>query len=533
MLIKVVTRTMHNVNQVSVTGMDGVTHLAEKLPSNTETSHALLTPIVRIMAHPQKFSTLDSIYKSIGSLPPLRNSHTVQTMDRLTAQELEGSIVHKLRSNGGPKFALGFLINVIFTTCRQQSMPNINELTVPLKTICVRDSRLRAKFAGYLESSEVSLYDSKTESWNWVFNPGEVKEVGGSTDGAPLHQEKEFTHFLNTIAMAIKQKSHTSTTKSELSKSFTAHRCWMADWSDRIMPSAYHYKCKPDLILLENELLPRNEISWKSPKVLAKLTRELFTPTAHIARTLDTKAYLIMIKQPWRRFVLALSFSRLELHLHYYDRSGGSISPPFHLQCNPQEFLFILACVVFGPRSCIGFDDTINIIAQVPVPSPLLAPSLTTIASMNHIPVASLSPSSTQEICGTIRVKGDVYEVLGILFSSTGFIGRGTVCYLVRCNGRIYVIKDHWVAGDPSHEANMLLRVQGIKGVPSLVDYWQVEVVDGVIEKTERYREECFRSKMKTVRTHVRLVMTPQVRPLTCFTSRKELVIAIRGILRS
>jgi len=64
MLIKVVTQTMHNVNQVSVTGMDGVTHLAEKLPSNTETSHKLLTPIVRIMAHPQKFSTLDSIYKS-------------------------------------------------------------------------------------------------------------------------------------------------------------------------------------------------------------------------------------------------------------------------------------------------------------------------------------------------------------------------------------------------------------------------------------------------------------------------------------
>ena len=79
------------------------------------------------------------------------------------------------------------------------------------------------KFTGYLESSEVSLYDSKTESWNWVFDPGEVKEVGSSTDGTPLCQEKEFMHFLNTIAMAVKQKSHTSTTKSELSKSFTAH----------------------------------------------------------------------------------------------------------------------------------------------------------------------------------------------------------------------------------------------------------------------------------------------------------------------
>jgi len=190
MLIKVVTWTMHNVNQVSVTGMDGVMHLAEKLPSDTETSHELLTPIVRIMAHTQKFSTLDSIYKSVGSLPPPRNGCTVQTMDRLTAQELEGSIIHKLCSNSGPKFALGFLINVIFATCRQKGMPNVSELTVPLKMIHVWDSCLQAKFAGYLQSSEVSLYNSKTESWNWVFDPGEVKEWAAVPMALPSTKKK-------------------------------------------------------------------------------------------------------------------------------------------------------------------------------------------------------------------------------------------------------------------------------------------------------------------------------------------------------
>ena len=180
---------------------------------------------------------------------------------------------------------------------------------------------------------------------------------------------------------------------------------------------------------------------------------------------------------------------------------------------------------------CIGFDDTIDIIAQVPIPSPHSVPA--SLASTNCDPVASLSSFSTQKICGTIRVKNDVYEVLGILFSSTGFIGRGTVCYLVRRNGTIYVIKDHWVAGDPLHEANMLLHVQGIKGVPSLVNYWQVEVAKDIIEKTVRYREERFRSKMKCICTRIRLVMAPQVRPLTHFTSRKELVITIQGILGS
>ena len=72
----------------------------------------------------------------------------------------------------------------------------------------------------------------------------------------------------------------------------------MADWSDHIMPSTCCYDHKPNLILLENELILCDKISWKSPKVLAELMRESFTPTARIARTLDTKAYLIMIKQP-------------------------------------------------------------------------------------------------------------------------------------------------------------------------------------------------------------------------------------------
>ena len=38
---------------------------------------------------------------------------------------------------------------------------------------------------------------------------------------------------------------------------------------------------------------------------------------------------------------------------------------------------------------------------------------------------------------------------------------------------------------------------------------------------------------MKSIRTHVCLVTTPRVRPLMHFTSKKEFVIVIRGILRS
>ena len=276
------------------------------------------------------------------------------------------------------------------------------------------------------------------------------------------------------------------TTKLQLAPVFTAHRCWMANWSDCIMPSAYNYDHKPDLILLKNELVPHDGILWKSPKILAELMRESFTPTAHIARTLDTKAYLIMIEQPWRRFVLALSFSKLELCLHFYDCSGGSISPPFHLQCDPQEFLFILTCVVFSPRSCIGFDDTVDIIPKVLIPSPLSTKSSMNLPPVNHVSVPSLS-SSTQGIYGTIRVRHDIYEILSILFSSTGFLGRGTICYLAVRNDIVYIIKDHWVSGSPLHEACMLKHVQGIKGVPTYVNSWEVEVEEDVVETMEQY----------------------------------------------
>lgn len=464
-----------------------------------------------MVQHPQKFSSLDSIYKSIGSLLPPRNGCTVQTMDRLTVQELEGSIIHESHSKSGPTYTFGFLINIIFATCRQQGIPEVSKLTIPLKVIRIRDSRLQDKFAGYPESSKVLLYNSRVGSWNWVLDSEEA--VGGignwdsQSNGPPLHQEKEFTYFLNTVCMAIKNKFR-PTTESQSAPVFTAHRCWMADWLDHIMPSAYNYNRKPDLILLENELVPHNKISWKSLKILAELMRESFTPTARIARTLDTKAYLIMIEQPWRRFVLALSFSKLKLRLHFYNHSGGSISPPFHLQRNPQEFLFILTCVVFSPCSCIGFDDTVNIIPKIPVPSPLLTKSSTNFPPVNCVSVPSLS-SSTQEIYGTIRVRRDIYEILGILFSSTGFLGRGTVCYLAVCNGIVYVIKDHWVSGSPLHEVGMLKHVQGIKGVLTYVDSWEVEVEEDVVETTERYREERFRRKMKSIHTHVRLVTTP------------------------
>ena len=49
-----------------------------------------------------------------------------------------------------------------------------------------------------------------------------------------------------------------------------------------------------------------------------------------------------------------------------------------------------------------------------------------------------------------------------------------------------YMIKDHWVK-NPSHETEMIKAMSGIPGVPTLVDYWEVEVSSDIPDITSRY----------------------------------------------
>ncbi|KAI6006705.1 hypothetical protein F5J12DRAFT_782940 [Pisolithus orientalis] len=101
------------------------------------------------------------------------------------------------------------------------------------------------------------------------------------------------------------------------------------------------------------------------------------------------------------------------------------------------------------------------------------ANSLPTPASPKHIPAI-----------GRIQVNKTFYKVLNVLFLSTGFLGRGTVCYLACYNGEYYVIKDYWVEESEQrtalHEVSMMKLVQDIDGVPKLQHYWVIEVELGI-----------------------------------------------------
>ena len=90
------------------------------------------------------------------------------------------------------------------------------------------------------------------------------------------------------------------------------------------------------------------------------------------------------------------------------------------------------------------------------------------------------------EPIGKIRVKDHHYNILEIIFSRQGLqVGRSTVCYLARKDGEEYIIKDYWAIGGNEkalNEINMMKKMEGVCGIPQLVEYWLVEVTPDKVD---------------------------------------------------
>ncbi|KAF8547508.1 hypothetical protein OG21DRAFT_1490167 [Imleria badia] len=145
-----------------------------------------------------------------------------------------------------------------------------------------------------------------------------------------------------------------------------------------------------------------------------------------------------------------------------------------------------------------------------------------------NLPLASGLPITH---IGWIRVNNHIYNVLEVLSSSPGFLGRGTIVYLVHHEGHTYIIKDHWIE-QPENKVAMMGLVSRIQGVPKVVEHWQVEISEGIINRTSHYRDERECKKMKGGdRIHVCIVISPCGRPLTQFRTKCELVQSVRDVL--
>ncbi|KAG1812776.1 uncharacterized protein BJ212DRAFT_1482851 [Suillus subaureus] len=109
------------------------------------------------------------------------------------------------------------------------------------------------------------------------------------------------------------------------------------------------------------------------------------------------------------------------------------------------------------------------------------------------------------------------------------------ICYLASLGDEDFIIKDHWVLGKREdvilNEIEMLKLMQGVPGIPKLVDYWLIMTSEGEVDVTQSYRKRECQSTKGTSRTHVHLVLKLCARPLHIFQMLKEFVRALRDIV--
>lgn len=155
--------------------------------------------------------------------------------------------------------------------------------------------------------------------------------------------------------------------------------------------------------------------------------------------------------------VTALEALRPLIIYVYYDHSGLLISEPFNFD-DPVSLPNMIAGITLGNLTNIGYDPTIHI--------------------SHPLPTQNNGPDPIGWLLGP---DGEKYDVLGILWVSNSFVGRGTICYQVRdqATGKIYALKDHWVEiSRVDHESDILASFNDIPGIPKLIRAWNVQFQD-------------------------------------------------------
>lgn len=345
-----------------------------------------------------EYRTVDAVYK-LGSFPVPKNGRNVASMDKVIAREVQGVIHYESEklSRSGHTY-LGFILDLIFSEFANLDFPPAESLHVTQEWLKKHTpTALAASFSE--RPSEFPLYDSQRGRWNWP--PLDGTTLAGAS------QEPLIASFFNAVAnclagqvipareQAIRSsiEDPESTGLKENDKLPIPHRHWLGNYRNRRLPGAPKgagaYNRHPDLILIESADQPPGSLSWTSPTALAEYTSEKWSPSMRLAKTLHTKAYLTLLDQPWRRFVLCISLCRNEMRVHFYDHSGICVSPAFDINAQPRYLLAVLSAFTFGTRLAVGFDPTISITPSRPL---RVSPH-----RVIHFPTASGIPSTIHE----------------------------------------------------------------------------------------------------------------------------------------
>ena len=231
--------------------------------------------------------TSGSAIKPLGSLPPPKNGHKVVDMDKFMASELAGAIINEKKNKNQVSCNLSFLLDVIFVEFKEYPHAAIHaeDLMVTPSTLKKHSSSLLIAMTSEAHKP-VHLYDSQKKQWNWDFSRN-------STTGEGFSNESQIALFFNTISTAVANSKIDHATPSPRQR-----HVWMADWSSQCLTGLTGYNQKPDLVLVSNSIASRDEVTWLSPKVIGEYSKESFQLASCMRKTMDTKAYLVMVDQP-------------------------------------------------------------------------------------------------------------------------------------------------------------------------------------------------------------------------------------------
>ncbi|KAG1816745.1 uncharacterized protein BJ212DRAFT_1480604 [Suillus subaureus] len=523
------------------------------------------------------FRTVDNGIK-LSSLLSIPDVSDVHTMNKITSDELNCLVMHKDAPEASQ--LLGHLLSHIFKPFKVP-LPHVSELQIPLKKIIHPNEHVRLQYHGLLPDSLVPLYNIETSTWNWdlpVNPPGggsDSDASGGSSHGAPVSQDPEvadsatyeeiFASFMNALAGCL------SASQPLLEHECYATRTWSAANAHKALPGS-EIKCKPDLVLSDNITA-----KWGNIRVSGELIHSPYKPVMWLGKAADTHAYLMMSEQPWRRFALILSFTNAYHHLQVllYDHSGGMVSTRFDIYQQPDLFSHIIAVINFadpatstsesldelGSWDPSSDDDLESVVSddsgseehltdsedtpegnsiestmQTEEFPPSLPPVQSTmVSSAPLLSLASQIPQDLTESISSITPHPSQFPYSVHSPEPCGKICVGDDVYIINLGDEDFIIKDHWILGKREdvilNEIEMLKLMQGVPGVPELVDYWLVMTSEGEVDVTRSYhKRECWSTK-GTSRTHVCLVLKPCARPLHMFQTLKEFVRALRDIV--
>ncbi|KAI6036762.1 hypothetical protein BKA83DRAFT_4120447 [Pisolithus microcarpus] len=174
------------------------------------------------------------------------------------------------------------------------------------------------------------------------------------------------------------------------------------------------------------------------------------------------------------------------------------------LECNITH----KAYAMFTTQLHLGFDPTFL--------NPALSPS----------PLYHPITDTTLKVAWTIKVKNHLYAILGCIFASNVIQGRATSSWHVRnTHGAHFVVKDYWMHRGRRHtEEEMLNKIKGLKGVPTLDVAWMVQI-DGNDKMTALLQPaSIFGNTSFETHIHRHLLMTPVGHLLLEFSLLQELL---------